>query len=250
MFNRFIALWKQKNKAIERETKRDFNNQLKIWQSHGKNMGLKIIAGLESEGGALENTMRNILRNSFNGDLLNEIVNKALSEFMRDHPAPTRPTGTNIPRSTIPPRNTGGGSRAIPINQMNLQQVTRALKRDAPRLRSTNNALIQLANWVTDPRSEGGRKITAGESEQLETLGRQRARLQRRVRRERRRRKRLMRSSNTAASTATQNTQMSGYQPMPTTEQYIKVELHSNDEPTVVQARRAAWMVAQKAKRA
>jgi hypothetical protein len=92
MFNRFIALWKQKNKAIERETKRDFNNQLKIWQSHGKNMGLKIIAGLESEGGALENTMRNILRNSFNGDLLNEIVNKALSEFMRDHPAPTRPT--------------------------------------------------------------------------------------------------------------------------------------------------------------
>jgi len=249
MFNRFIALWKQKNKAIERETKRDFNNQLKIWQSHGKNMGLKIIAGLESEGGALENTMRNILRNSFNGDLLNEIVNKALSEFMRDHPAPTRPTGTNVPSSNIPPRNTGG-SRAIPINQMNLQQVTRALKRDAPRLRSTNAALIQLSNWVTQPGSEGGKRITPDEQEKLETLSRQRARLARRVRRERRRRKRLLRQSNAAASTATQNTGYSGYQPMPTTEQFIKVELHSKDEPTVVQARKAGWIVAQKAKRA
>jgi hypothetical protein len=59
-----------------------------------------------------------------------------------------------------------------------------------------------------------------------------------------------LRQSNAAASTATQNTGYSGYQPMPTTEQFIKVELHSKDEPTVVQARKAGWIVAQKAKRA
>lgn len=246
MFNRFIALWKQKQRAITRATKADFNQQLKEWESHGKNMGLKIIAGLETEGGALERTMRNILRNSFNGDLLSEIVDKALAEFMRDHPAPKKPPA----QQKLPTATASGGTtthRVTPISKMNLQQVNRALKRDVPRLRGLNNALIHLADWVDDPNSEGGRNITSHEKAQLATLSRQRARLARRVKRERRRRRTLIRQRRATASKQSQFENTSNYQPMPRSPQYIQVNLQSN-EPTVVAARKAAWMVAQRAK--
>lgn len=89
MFNNFVRLWRQRNAQIERETRQDFNDQLKIWEAHGKNMGLKIIAGLESEQTALRSTMEGILRNSFNGNLLNQIVSDAIAEFESEHPMPT-----------------------------------------------------------------------------------------------------------------------------------------------------------------
>ena len=119
MFNRFIALWKQKNKAIERATQQDFNQQLKLWEAHGKNMGLKIIAGLESEGGRLEVTMRRILKNAFNGDVLAEVIEDAIKEFNRDHPKPTAPkkkkvtvTKTGTQTTTVPKKPGGGGGGA------------------------------------------------------------------------------------------------------------------------------------------
>lgn len=243
MFNNFIRLWKQKNAAIERETKRDFNDQLKIWQSHGKNMGLKIIAGLESEGGALENTMRKILKNSFNGDLLSQIVAEAIRDFKANNDLPERPTGTRTGGTTTTRRT------ATPISQMTLAQVNKALKRDVPRLRDANSELISYAAYTTNPQSAGGTRQTDAEKAHIRELMRKRTLLERRVRRERRRRKKLTATANSGTSTTTQNTGMSSYQNTPSSPQQIQVNLYSKGEPTVVQARQAAWIIAQKSKR-
>jgi len=250
MFNRFIALWKQKNKAIERATQQDFNQQLKLWQSHGKNMGLKIIAGLESEGGALENTMRRILKNSFNGTVLSEVVNEALTEFNRDHPRPTREpaTGGGTPTTTAP-TPTPTRPRRTPIRRMNLTQVTRALRRDAPRLKALNAALIREADWVDDPRSPGGKRITPEENAALRKLGHQRVVVNARVRAERRRRRALLRRRHrhTAGATATPTSENT-VTPHSST-QNITVNL-TTTEPDTVAARRVGFIIGQKAKRA
>jgi TP901 family phage tail tape measure protein len=91
MLRNFVNLWRQKQRLITQATKQQFAQQLKEWESHGKNMGLKIIAGLETEDSGLAKTMRGILKNSFNGTVLEEVVNEAIKEFQANNPKPKKP---------------------------------------------------------------------------------------------------------------------------------------------------------------
>ena len=132
---------------------------------------------------------------------------------------------------------------------MTLAQVNKALKRDVPRLRDANSELIAYSSYTLNPNSAGGRTQTEGEKQHIRDLMRKRTMLERRVRRERRRRKKLTATANSGTSTTTQNTGMSSYQNTPSSPQQIQVNLYSKGEPTVVQARQAAWIIAQKSKR-
>lgn len=66
-FKQYINAWNAGQAAIKQNTMRQLNNQLKIYQSHGKKIAMAIIKGIQSENVALSNVLKNSILQMFPG---------------------------------------------------------------------------------------------------------------------------------------------------------------------------------------
>lgn len=81
--NTILRLWREGQSNIEKATKTDFQSQLKVWNSHGKNLAFQIIAGLKSENVQFENTITRMVNNAYGsaiGALRNKLTAQGISE--------------------------------------------------------------------------------------------------------------------------------------------------------------------------
>jgi TP901 family phage tail tape measure protein len=110
-FNKFVAVWKTKQAAIEEATKIDFDKQLAQWFSYGKGIAQQIIFGLRSENVALDEAFKKYLTAKF-PNYVSEAIAKAQAEVEK----PTTTTGQPRPVTTPKP--------ATVVNQTDNSTVT------------------------------------------------------------------------------------------------------------------------------
>lgn len=122
MFNRFIAVWKQKQAVLARATKADFDKQLNEWFKYGKGIAFKIIAGLETEEQALQNKFRTMLKESFSGSIITEVIAEALAEYEADNPKPAADKKPK-PKPSAKPK-TGNSTTNTKINSDNKTNIS------------------------------------------------------------------------------------------------------------------------------
>jgi hypothetical protein len=104
-FNEFIAVWKQKQNAIQKATTLDFSKQLAQWRSYGTKIMTEILMGLRSEDVKLENYFRNMVHTLIPGFVGSEVA-KAVADAKAN--APKEPKQPKRPGGPEPKRDEKG----------------------------------------------------------------------------------------------------------------------------------------------
>ena len=100
----YIGLWEKMKKAVDASTKADFTEQLKLWQSYGKDVAWKIAQGMVDSGAeaALLDTFTKTITTTFSGQLtksMNDAVALAIKNWIAANPKP-KVTAPATPKQT------------------------------------------------------------------------------------------------------------------------------------------------------
>jgi TP901 family phage tail tape measure protein len=163
---KYFGTWQKTQTAINKQTKIQFNEQLKQWKKYGKDIMLEILTGARSEQVKLENYFRGMAKEMF-PTLIKDMVAEAIREAEVAGQIPVRPEEPNIPppeKPWAPPKPTGVSTYVdaktdITVYANGDESVTDAGRRAVHQWK--NAAREQQARiaqqWGIAPRRRGGR---------------------------------------------------------------------------------------------
>lgn len=126
-FKNYVAMWKSSQALIDEQTRKDMDNQLKLWKSYGTGIAFQIIQGLASDKSQalLKEGYKKWVVATFGGVLAKEMrqqIERAVAEWMRENPEEVKGRGRGKPKparsnQSAPARTTQQSSNTNNYNE-------------------------------------------------------------------------------------------------------------------------------------